>query len=106
MKRGSVEAAQPPGPAQDRHHDEFHLDGTALGGLLADIFGRDITAAEAQCGACGAHGAFGGLMAYNRAPGSVLACPDCGAVLLVVVHRPGAYRVSLGELRSLELPEV
>lgn len=88
--------------ARARREDEYHLDGNALGGTLADVFGRDVTDGEARCGACGAHNAMGALVAYGR---SVLACPGCGAVLLVVVHRPGGYRVTFGDLHSLQLSE-
>jgi hypothetical protein len=88
---------------QDRRHDEYHLDGNALGGVLADVFGRDVTGGEAGCRACGAHNPVGALMAYNRAPGSVLSCPGCGAVLLVVVQRPGGFRMTFDGLRSLEI---
>jgi hypothetical protein len=100
---GPAIIADPTYPAEDRHRDAYHLDGNALGGLLADIFGRDVTGGEARCGACGMHGPVGGLMAYNRSPGSVLSCPGCGAVLLVVVRRPDGYRVTFAHLRSLEL---
>jgi hypothetical protein len=32
------------------------LDGNAIGGLLLEIFGSDMTSAEASCAACGAVG--------------------------------------------------
>lgn len=95
----------PADPVRDRREDEYHLDGNALGGLLADVFGRDVTGGEADCGACGARSAVGGLVAYNRAPGSILTCPGCGAHLLVVVHHPGGWRVTFDRLRSLEIPD-
>jgi hypothetical protein len=90
----------------DRRLDEFHLDGTAAGGMLADVFGRDITGDQAECGACGAHGAVGAMMAYERGPRRVFRCPDCGSVLLVVVRRTGRYRVTFDRLRSLDLPDL
>jgi len=34
------------------------LDGNAIGGLLLEIFGSDMTSAEASCAACGAVGPF------------------------------------------------
>jgi hypothetical protein len=91
--------------AEDRRYDDDRLDGNALGGLLADVFGRDVTGGEARCAACGAHNAVGALVVYNRAPGSVVSCPGCGADLLVVVHRPGAYRLTFDRLRSLEVSD-
>jgi hypothetical protein len=88
-----------------RRQDEHHYDGNSLGGVLADIFGRDVTAGEARCGACGAHNAVGALTVYNRPPDQVVSCPGCGADLMVVVHRPGAYRLTFHELRSLEMSD-
>ena len=73
--------------------DDGHVDGNAVGGVLMDVFGREMTAAVGTCGGCG------------HAPGDVLACPDCGAVLLVAVHLRGGYRVTIESLRSFELAE-
>ena len=35
------------------------LDGNAIGGLLIDVFGADMTGAIGTCGTCGAHGTGG-----------------------------------------------
>jgi hypothetical protein len=86
-------------------HDERHVDGNAVGGVLMDVFGREMTAAVGTCGGCGAVNALGAVIAYTHAPGDVLACPDCGAVLLVAVHLRGGYRVTIESLRSFELAE-
>ena len=34
--------------------EEMRLDGNAAGGVLREIFARDVTAALARCGGCGA----------------------------------------------------
>ena len=91
---------------RDRRQDEYHLDGNALGGMLADVFGRDVTGGHARCGECGADNPVGALVAYTRAPGRVLRCPGCGAVLLTVVRHPGGYRLTFDKLRSLEISDL
>jgi Family of unknown function (DUF6510) len=86
--------------------DERHVDGNATGGVLIDVFGRDMTAAVGTCSDCGAANALGAVLAYTNAPGDVLVCPGCGAVLLVAVHLRAGYRVTIGSLRSFEVAEV
>ena len=78
---------------------DSHVDGNAVGGELIDIFGREMTDAFACCGGCGYVGQFGSLILYQRAPGRVLRCPVCEAVLLVVVDHPTNLRVNFVGLR-------
>jgi hypothetical protein len=85
---------------------DAHVDGNALGGVLADVFGRDLTAAIGTCGGCGKKGPIGSAIAYVGGPGDVLRCPACGTVLLVAVHVGGGYRVTLEALRTLEVAAV
>ncbi|HSJ73273.1 MAG TPA: DUF6510 family protein, partial [Miltoncostaeaceae bacterium] len=82
--------------------DEAHVDGNALGGMMSDLFGREMTDARGCCRECGAVNALGALLAYTRAPGDVLRCPACDAVMLVAVSLPSGVRVSLGAVRWLE----
>jgi Family of unknown function (DUF6510) len=82
-----------------------HLDGNALGGMLADVFGREMTAAVGTCSACGSVNAFGAAIAYTQAPGEVLRCPGCGIVLMVFVHRPDGYLITFGSIRCIEVAE-
>jgi Family of unknown function (DUF6510) len=85
--------------------DDDHLDGNAVGGVLIDVFGREMTAARGTCRACGAVNALGAAIAYTSAPGDVLTCPACGAVLLVAVHLRRGYRVTIEALHSFEIAE-
>jgi hypothetical protein len=85
--------------------DDRHVDGNAVGAVLMDVFGREMTAAVGTCGGCGAVNALGAVIAYTHAPGDVLACPSCGAILLVTVHLREGYRVTIESLRSFELTE-
>jgi hypothetical protein len=82
--------------------DETHLDGNAVGGVLIDAFGREMTDARGCCGACGTVNPLGALHAYTRAPGDVLRCPVCGNVVMVAVALPAAVRVSFVALRWME----
>jgi hypothetical protein len=76
---------------------ELMLDGNAVGGLLIEVFGEDLTGVESTCPDCPWHGAIATLHAFTHAPGVVLRCPVCDAVLLVIVRTPHGirYRASL-----------
>jgi Family of unknown function (DUF6510) len=87
-------------------HDDRHVDGNAVGGVLMDVFGREMTTAVGTCASCGAVNPLGAVIAYTHAPGDVLACPGCGAVLLVAVHLRQGYRVTIESLRSFEVAEL
>jgi len=89
----------------DRETTDGRLDGNAAGGLLGAIFPFDMTVAKAVCDACGSSGQVATLSLYSDAPGIVLRCPGCEAVLLRVVEGRGRYWLDLRGLRSLELVE-
>ena len=84
--------------------EELRLDGNALGGLLLDVFGVDMTAAWATCGSCAVHAELAQVDVYVRCPGTVARCRACGAVLLRLVEGPDRIWLDLGGIRSLELP--
>ncbi len=50
------------------------LDGNAIGGLLQEVFGTDMTDAEATCATCGATGPVAETAVYLRGPGTVVRC--------------------------------
>ncbi len=83
---------------------ELTLDGNAMGGLLFEIFGVEMTAAAGSCQGCGAVEAVGALLVHDRGPGTVARCPHCASVLLRVVRRTDALLVDLRGLRWLEVP--
>ena len=74
-----------------------HLDGNAIGGLMSDVFGRDVTDALESCRACGAENFVGALHVY-RAAGVVVRCPSCHAVLMRFVESRDQVWVDLGGL--------
>ena len=79
---------------------DLYLDGNALGGVLYEVFGREMTADEGTCLDCGAVHQFGALIAYIAAPGHVLRCPSCSAVLLVIVVEPDGYHITVESLQA------
>lgn len=61
------------------------LDGNAIGGLLQEIFGREMTGAASVCGNCGDARPVAELVVYLQAPGTVVRCRTCDSVLMVFV---------------------
>lgn len=82
---------------------ERHLDGNAVGALLTDVFGREMTDHRACCDACGSVNRFAAAIVFRDAPGDVLRCGTCGTVLLVAVAVPTGLRVSFRALRWIEV---
>lgn len=62
-----------------------HLDGNAAAGELSKVFAIDITAAQGQCGNCGATRRFAEARLYMDGPGLVARCCVCEHVLLRAV---------------------
>lgn len=81
------------------------LDGNACAGLLFEVFGSDITAAVGACAGCGAVGEVGRmhLYGYPDGPGTVLRCPKCDTVLVVVVRRDRGHRLATPGLAWVDL---
>jgi hypothetical protein len=77
------------------------LDGNAIGGLLAAIFGTDMTDAAATCATCTATGPVAETVVYLRAPGTVVRCRTCTAILMVITSVRGVSCVDLGGLAVL-----
>jgi Family of unknown function (DUF6510) len=62
------------------------LDGNAIGGVLDEIFGTEMTVAMGVCGSCGSMGPVAETHVYMRAPGIVVRCSQCESVLLKIVQ--------------------
>ena len=82
----------------ERAVDDRTLDANAVAGMLEQIFGADMTAADSVCAGCGRLGEIGTLLAYTNAPGVVLRCPACSTVMLRMVETP---RGTLVEAKGL-----
>ncbi len=78
-----------------------HVDGNALGGLLIDVFGREMTDAHGCCASCGTVNPLGAMRVY-RGAGDVLRCLICGNVTIVTVVIRERTRVHLGGVRWIE----
>ena len=61
------------------------VDGNAIGGLLQEGFGTDMTTVMGTCGNCAASGLVAELAVYMQAPGTVVRCRSCDNVLMVFV---------------------
>jgi hypothetical protein len=81
------------------------LDGNAIGGLLLEVFGAEMTTATGTCGHCGAVAHVAELVVYLEAPGTVARCRTCESVLLVIVDARGTKCVDLRGLAALERAE-
>jgi hypothetical protein len=80
------------------------LDGNAIGGMLYDVFGVEMTMAQAQCGRCGARGPLAECKVYLAGPGAVVRCRLCHHIGIVLVEVRGMMCVDVGGLSDLELP--
>jgi Family of unknown function (DUF6510) len=78
------------------------LDGNAIAGQLAEVFGAELTTATGTCGSCGASGAVAELVVYLQAPGTVVRCRSCKSVLMVLVTAHGVTCVDLRGLSRLD----
>lgn len=81
--------------------DERMVDGNALGGPLAGVFVFDVTTARATCDHCGTDRVVAALHVYVDAPGVVVRCPDCEAVLLRCAWTGGRVNLDLRGMRVL-----
>jgi hypothetical protein len=72
----------------------MHTDGNELAGLLAEVLGRDVSAARRRCASCREWGVVAEHPLYHGA-GYVLRCPACGDLAATVVERAGEYAVTL-----------
>ncbi|HTS96781.1 MAG TPA: DUF6510 family protein [Streptosporangiaceae bacterium] len=79
------------------------LDGNAIGGLLHEVFGTEMTAAEGTCAACGARAPVAQAVVYLDAPGTVARCRHCASVLMVIVARRQYRCVDLSGLAALDV---
>jgi hypothetical protein len=82
---------------------DLRLDGNAVGGLLGEVFAWETTAARGTCASCGAVGEVARLVVYTQAPGAVMRCPACGAVVLRIVRAGERLWLDARGLSCLEL---
>ena len=78
------------------------LDGNAVGGLMLELFGADLTAAPCVCAGCGAREELARLDVYLAA-GVVVRCRHCEAVMIRIVQGPERTWLDLSGTTSLVL---
>jgi len=83
---------------------ELMLDGNAVAGDLMALFGIDMTMNDAQCAHCGQVHAVGAMLAFTQAPGIVLRCPSCEAVMVRIVRTPRGTYVDVRGAAYLKMP--
>jgi len=81
--------------------DDLVLDGNAVAGTLAQIYGDEMTTVLAECANCGKVDHVGGLLAYVHAPGIVLRCTACQTVMIRIVQTPNR---TLVDVRGKRIP--
>ena len=81
--------------------DDYALDGNAIGGLLIEVFGTEMTTATGICASCGAVSQVAELAVYVHGLGTVVRCRTCDAVLMTFVRIRGIHCVDLQGLASL-----
>jgi ribosomal protein S27E len=83
--------------------EDLKLDGNAAAGLFRELFAFELTAARGRCNNCGAVAEIGAVMVYSNAPGTVLRCPTCGAVLMRVAGSEDRYWLDVRGITWLEI---
>lgn len=84
--------------------DNQALDGNAIAGTLAEVFGGDMTTAIGTCGHCGTRGPVAEVVVYTRAPGVVVRCRVCDGLLMVITQVRDVFCVDALGLAELQAP--
>jgi hypothetical protein len=82
---------------------DLRLDGNAAAGLLSEVFAVEMTVALETCASCGTTRAIGATHVYSDAPGVVLRCPACEAILICIVRIRGRLLVDMAGVSRLEI---
>jgi hypothetical protein len=80
------------------------LDGNAIAGMLFQVFGGEMTTAQAECGGCRTRSPLAECKVYLGGPGVVVRCRLCHNIGIVLVEVRGMMCVDLGGLTDVELP--
>jgi hypothetical protein len=83
--------------------DDMKLDGNAIGGLLLELFGTEVTDATGVCASCGTSGYVATLDVYMNAPGIVARCRTCESVMLRIVRSETRTWLDLSGTRSMQI---
>jgi hypothetical protein len=78
------------------------LDGNAIGGLLREVFAREMTEATGVCAHCDNKAMVAECDVYLAGPGAVVRCRTCHGLLMVFARIRDVVCVDLGGLQTLE----
>jgi hypothetical protein len=67
---------------------DLTVDGSGVGGLLAEVFGEEMTGSAGECAHCHTVSVVGTMRVYMRGPGVVIRCPACADVVVRIVRTP------------------
>jgi hypothetical protein len=81
---------------------ELRLDGNAVGGVMLELLGVELTVAPCTCAGCGAREELARLDVYVGA-GIVVRCCHCEAVMVRIVEAGERIWLDLSGTASLEL---
>jgi hypothetical protein len=82
---------------------DLTVDGSGIGGLLASVFGGEMTATPGQCAHCDTVSVVGTMRVYMRGPGVVVRCPACAEVVVWIVETPTATIVDVSGISYLRI---
>jgi ribosomal protein S27E len=71
------------------------LDGNALAGLLAEVFGGEMTSTVVTCRTCGFTAALAETVVYSRLPGAIVRCRNCTELLMVITQIRGVNCIDM-----------
>ena len=77
------------------------LDGNAIGGLLHDAFGQEMTQAVGTCAHCGTTRRLADVAVYLGA-GTTMRCPHCQELLMVIARVAGVIVVDAMGFSALQ----
>ena len=84
--------------------EDLWLDGNGIAGLLAEVFGAEVTARRARLRLLRRHERRSARTAPTAAPGVVLRCPACGDVAIRIAQLPDRNVVQVRGAWAFELP--
>jgi hypothetical protein len=79
------------------------LDGNAVAGDLAELFGFEMTATVHRCAHCGNVGQMGTLLAWTQGPGITLRCCICRDVVVRIVRTPTRTLIDVSGAAYVEI---
>jgi len=83
---------------------DLTVDANGIGGLLAAVFGVDVTASPGRCATCHTVSMVGTMRVYMRGPGVVVRCPACAEVVLRIVQTTEATLLDVSGASWIRIP--